>query len=48
MLVLLTEDIDEACRSDGLRWQDICTKFHEDRFRYLSDITVINVKFERL
>jgi hypothetical protein len=42
LLVLLAEGIYEVRRSDGLGWHDIYTKFHDDRFRHLSDLTVIN------
>jgi hypothetical protein len=28
---------------NGLRWHDISASFHVDRFRHLSDITVIIV-----
>jgi hypothetical protein len=34
MLVLLKEVIYEAHHSDGLRWHDKHTKFHEDRPRH--------------
>jgi hypothetical protein len=30
--------------SNGLRWHDIRTKFHNDRFSYLGNITVIIAK----
>jgi hypothetical protein len=41
MLVLLMEGIYEVRRGDGLKWHDIHTKFLEDWFRHLSNITVI-------
>jgi hypothetical protein len=41
MLALLVEGIYEECRLNGLRWYDMCTKFHDDRFRNLSNIMVI-------
>jgi hypothetical protein len=41
MLVLLMGGIYELSRLNGLRWHDIHTKFHDDRFRNLSNITVI-------
>lgn len=28
-------------RWNGFRWHDLCTKFHDDRLRHLSNITVI-------
>jgi hypothetical protein len=39
MLVLLMEEIYEVCRWNRLSWLDIRTKFHDDRFRNLSNIT---------
>jgi hypothetical protein len=41
MLVLLMGGIYEVCRLNGLRRHDMHTKFHDDRFRHLSNITVI-------
>jgi hypothetical protein len=41
MLVLLMGRIYKVRRWNGFRWHDICTKFHDDRFRYLSNTTVI-------
>jgi hypothetical protein len=31
-------------RWNGLRWYDIGTKFHDNKFRHLSNITVIITK----
>jgi hypothetical protein len=41
MLVLLMLRILLIIHWDGLRCRDIRTKFHDDRFRHLSNITVI-------
>jgi succinate dehydrogenase hydrophobic anchor subunit len=41
MLVLLMGVIYEVHRLNGLRWHDIRTSFHYDRFRYLSNTKVI-------
>jgi hypothetical protein len=38
MLVLLMEWIYKICRWIGLRWHDINTKSHDDRFRHSSNI----------
>jgi hypothetical protein len=40
-LVLLMRGIYDVGRWNRLRWHDICTMFHDDRFRYLNNITVI-------
>jgi hypothetical protein len=39
--VLLTGEIYEAHHRDGLKWHDIHSKSHDDRFRHLSNIAVI-------
>jgi hypothetical protein len=38
MLVLLIEEIYEVRHWNSLSWHDIPTKFHDDRFRHLSNI----------
>jgi hypothetical protein len=40
-LVLLTREFYDVCHWNGVRGQDIYTKFNDDRFRHLSVITVI-------
>jgi hypothetical protein len=42
VLVLLMEGTYEVRRSDELKWHGIRSKFHENLFRHLSNITVIN------
>jgi hypothetical protein len=34
--------INEVRRWNGLRWNDICTKFHDNQFRYLNNIMFIS------
>jgi hypothetical protein len=34
MLILMMKGIYEIYDLDGLRWHDIQTKFHKDRFRH--------------
>jgi uncharacterized protein involved in cysteine biosynthesis len=41
MLVLVMRGIYEVQRSDGLRWHDIHTKFHDDWLGHLGNIKVI-------
>jgi hypothetical protein len=41
MLVLLMDGLFKCAVEIGLRWHDLRTKFHDDRLRHLSDITVI-------
>jgi hypothetical protein len=41
MLLLLKERIYNLCISNAFRWNDITTKFHENWFRHISNITVI-------
>jgi hypothetical protein len=41
MLVLLMEEIYEVLRLNGLRWHDIGAKFHDSRFKHLSNIAFI-------
>jgi hypothetical protein len=41
MLVLLMEEIYEVGHWNQFRWHDVRTKFHDDYFRHLSNITVI-------
>jgi hypothetical protein len=39
MLVLLIREIYEVCRWRAFRWHDKLTKFRDDRFKHLSNIT---------
>jgi hypothetical protein len=41
MLVLLMGRIYKVHRWDGLKWHDKLIKFYHDRFKHLSNITVI-------
>jgi hypothetical protein len=41
MLVSLVEAIYEVGHGNGFMWHDMHIKFHDDRFRHLSNITVI-------
>jgi hypothetical protein len=45
MLVLLIEEIYEVLCCDGLRWTDICRRFHEDWYRHSSNIKVLPQQF---
>jgi hypothetical protein len=41
MLVLLPGRIYKVRHSNRLMWHDMHSKFHDDRFRHLTNITVI-------
>jgi hypothetical protein len=41
VLLLLMGLIYEAHRWDGLRWHDLCNKFHEDLFKHSGNIKFI-------
>jgi hypothetical protein len=38
VLVLLMIGIYDVCHSDGLRWRNVHTIFHDDRFKHSSNI----------
>jgi hypothetical protein len=48
MLVLLMKGVSLVCCRNGLRWCDIRTKPHYDRFRHSSNIMVLPQQFQRL
>jgi hypothetical protein len=44
MLVLLMGGIYNVRRRNRLKWHDILTRLHDDRFRHVSNITVTTAK----
>jgi hypothetical protein len=48
MIALLMSGIYDVCRCDGFMWNDLLTKFREDRYRCSSNIKVLPQEYEWL